>query len=142
MSKTLKLGLSWASGTVPGSLILRNILHGVRILGFWDSSNVLLLSQVFGSLRLRNILHGVGTLGLWDSPNIPGLSQASATVPRPRTVPVFWVSEIEKYTPWCWDSGSLGQSQSPGTVPNLKILYLLSRHHIIIHTYRYIYIYI
>ena len=57
---------------------------------------------------------------------------------RPGTVPGFWVSEIEKYTPWCWDSGSLEQSQrpglpehsqSPGTVPNFKILYLLSRHH-------------
>ena len=100
-------GQSQCPGTVPG---------------FWDSLKSPGLSQAFGFLRLKNIHHGVGTQGIWDSPNVQWLSKLLEQSQRPGTVPGFWVSEIEKYTPWCWDSGSLGQSQRPSFWDSPKVL--------------------
>ena len=84
-------------------------------------------------------------LGLWIfgtvPHNVPGLSRASGTVPKARDCPRLlglWDWEIYSMVLRLWFFGTfptsrdcpglLGQSQSTGTVPNLKILYLLSRH--------------
>ena len=36
--------------------------------------------------------------------------------------PYNWDSDIEKKIPWCWDSGSLGQSQRPSFWDSPKVL--------------------
>lgn len=44
-------------------------------------------------------------MGFWESPKVLGLSQALGYL------------RLRNNPQWCWDSGSLGQSKSPGTVP-------------------------
>ena len=95
VSKTLKLWLSQNSGTVPKAQ------DCPRLSGLWDWEiySIVLGLWIFGTVPMSR-----------DCSRLLGQSQ------KPGTVPSFWVSEIKKYTPWCWDSGYLRQSQRPVTV--------------------------